>query len=352
MQKNVLFLIILISISAISCISDKTTVTPGAGDNVIEKGIRVLKKYDAPETSQGMLILKRYRFYLSELGKGHAYIDWRPYTTSPIYNATVFLRLMDQGMIGKIVQNTREGLDAFHTITGFFERAYVSEVDGSLDSYLVYIPHSFQPSQKYPLVMLIHGYGDPAYLNPLSPAHFDFLKACEKRGVIMIAPCARHKLPAMKNIPLEDAETDILQVLDLVKQDYPIDENRMYLTGLSMGGFGTYWLASRHPELFAAIAPVCGIWSGKFYPRVDLDALKDVPVLLVHNDLDKSVPVSESRTAFEYLQSIGAEVEYREIEVSKDDPWDYGIFGGHNAWDYAYTGTGLLDWLLEHKQDG
>ncbi|MBN2175180.1 MAG: prolyl oligopeptidase family serine peptidase [Bacteroidales bacterium] len=351
MKKNILFLYILIFASAISCIGGKTTVTPSAGENVIEKGIQVLEKYGAPKTSQGMLILNRYRFYLSELEKGHAYIDWRPYTTSPINNATVFLRLMDQGMIGKIVKNTREDLDAFHGITGFLERAYVSVVDGSLDSYLVYIPHSFQPPQKYPLVVMLHGYGDSAYLNPLSPAHFDFLKACEKRRVIMVAPCARYNPRGQMSTSMEDAETDILQVLDLVKQDYPVDENRIYLTGLSMGGFGTYWLASRQPELFAAIAPVCGIWSGTHYTRVNLDALKDIPVLLVHGDLDKTVPVSESRTAFEYLQSIGAEVEYREIKISQDDPWDYGIFGGHNAWDYAYMGTSLLDWLLEHKQD-
>ena len=86
------------------------------------------------------------------------------------------------------------------------------------------------------------------------------------------------------------------------------------------------------------------------FPRVDLDPLKKVPVYLVHNDLDKTVPVTESRTAFEYLKKIGADVQYREIKLSDQDPWGYGIFGGHNAWDYAYDGTALIDWLLKYKR--
>ncbi|MBN1960398.1 MAG: hypothetical protein JW841_05590 [Deltaproteobacteria bacterium] len=83
--------------------------------------------------------------------------------------------------------------------------------------------------------------------------------------------------------------------------------------------------------------------------KVNLDNLKSIPIYLFHNDLDKTVPVSESRTAYKYLQNIGAQVQYREISVSINDPWDYKIFGGHNAWDFAYEGTELVDWFLQQQ---
>ncbi|MBN2442898.1 MAG: prolyl oligopeptidase family serine peptidase [Spirochaetales bacterium] len=319
--------------------------------NVIEKTLQELRDEGVSETDEGMLIVKRYQFYLSELSQGKAYMDWRQNSNPPIYNATVFLRLMDQEIIRKIARNTINGKDAFTGITGFFERAYISDVDNTIDSYIIYIPHSFNSSKEYPLVVNLHGYGDSAHLNPYSPAHLQLLKACEQREVIMVAPCGRQKLPIQQGLYVGDAETDVLQVLSLVKKYYPIDEKRVYLTGNSMGGFGSYWIASRHPDLIAAIAPVCGIWSGILgFPRVDLDALKEIPVLLFHNDRDGVVPVSESRSAYEYLKKTGGEVEYREITISKQDLWDSRLFNGHNAWDFAYEGTTLIDWLLQFSK--
>jgi len=87
------------------------------------------------------------------------------------------------------------------------------------------------------------------------------------------------------------------------------------------------------------------------YPRVDLDTLKNIPVFLYHNDLDNSVPVSESRSAYAYLKKIGADVYYTENKIDKQDPWDYNIYRGHNAWDYAYMGTELVDWFLQYSRE-
>jgi hypothetical protein len=349
MKKLIGFVVMLILFGVLSC-SNGPNVR-NSETNIIEKAIQTLKEKKVPETNEGMLILKRYEYYLSQLEKGNAYMDWRGDNNPPIYNATVFIRLMDRTIIGQIVRNTSDGKDAFSGLTGFFERAYVSDVDKTIDSYIIYVPHTFEPTKKYPLVVMLHGYGDSAYVNPYSPIHFQFIKACELKGVIMVAPCGRQKLPTHIGFYVDDSETDVLQVLSLVKKYYPIDEKRVYLTGNSMGGFGTYWIASRHSGLFAAIAPVCGMWSGIMsVPRVNLDALAKLPVFIFHNDLDKSVPVSESRSAFEYLKKAGADVQYREIKVNDQDPWDFKIFGGHNAWDYAYTDTTLIDWFLRHSQ--
>ena len=346
MRKILIFIIPFLCFT-LSCLSKADTKNEEA--NIIEKSIQTLKEKDISETNEGMLILKRYQYYLAQLEKGNAYTDWRENRNPPIYNPTVFIRMMDREFILKITGNAIEGRDAFEGITGFFERAYISGVDQALDSFIIYVPHSFDPAKKYPLVVLLHGYGDSALFNPYSPANMELLKACEKRGVIMVSPCGRQKLPGQRGLYINDAEVDVLQVISLVKKYYPINEKRVYLTGFSMGGFGSYWIASRHPELFAAAAPVCGIWSGIMgFPRVDIDGLKGIPLYIFHNDLDNTVPVSESRSAYNYLKKIGANVKYKEYTIDKNDPWDYKIFGGHNAWDYVYEGTGLIDWLLEY----
>ncbi len=247
------------------------------------------------------------------------------------------------------LENSIAGRDAFYGITGLFERAYVSDVDDSLDSYIIYVPHSYTPRKKYPLVVNLQGYGDSAYVNPYSPVHFDFLKTCELREVIMAAPRGRHDLPEKSVFYQGEGERDVLQVIHLVKQAYSIDEKRVYLTGNSMGGFGAYWIAGRHSELFAAIAPVCAPLSGIMGERIDLDKLKGIPLFLVHCSGDRSVPVSESRRAYEYLKKTGADITYLEIDNSRPDPWD-ALFGGHNAWDYAYSGTRLMDWFLKYSK--
>lgn len=146
MKKLVPFVIFPVLFFTLSCASG---VEPGNVEtNVIETAIQALTENSIPETSQGMLILKRYEYYLSELEKGNAYMDWREYSNPPVYNPTVFMRLMDQVIIGKIVTNTKNGRDAFYGITGFFERAYVSGVDGIIDSYIIYVPHTFNPDKN------------------------------------------------------------------------------------------------------------------------------------------------------------------------------------------------------------
>ena len=346
MRKFLIFIIPFLCFT-LSCLNKADTKNNEI--NIIEKAIQSLEDKNISETDDGMLILKRYQYYLSQLEKGNAYTDWREYRNPPIYNPTVFMRMMDKEIIHKITGNSIEGKDAFEGITGFFERAYISEVDQRLDSYIIYVPHSFDMAKKYSLVILLHGYGDSALFNPYSPANLELLKACEKKGVIMVSPNGRQKLPELRGLYINDAETDVLQVISLVKKYYPINKKCVYLTGFSMGGFGSYWIASRHSDLFAAVAPVCGMWSGIMgFPRVNLDGLKEIPIYIFHNDLDTSVPVSESRTAYTYLKKIGANVKYKEFLINKKDPWDYKMFGGHNAWDYVYEGTVLMDWFLQY----
>ena len=127
----------------------------------------------------------------------------------------------------------------------------------------------------------------------------------------------------------------LLAFLDFICETLPIDTQRVYLTGLSMGGTGTFMLAMAAPERFAAIAPVCGsgiCWFG--------EALKNIPVRMYHGDLDEIVPINESITMLRAIHKNGGKAELRIC---------YGV--KHGAWEVAYSGDELSEWLLSHKKE-
>ena len=127
----------------------------------------------------------------------------------------------------------------------------------------------------------------------------------------------------------------LLAILDYICSTLPVDMERVYLTGLSMGGTGTFMLAMAAPERFAAIAPICGsgiVWFA--------EGLKDIPVMMYHGDCDSVVPVSESVTMLTKIHQCGGQAELKIL---------YGV--GHNAWDAAYGGDELVQWLLSHKKN-
>ena len=119
----------------------------------------------------------------------------------------------------------------------------------------------------------------------------------------------------------------------LTDQYRSIDTNRIYLTGLSMGGYGTWFTAMARPDLFAAIAPVCGggmAWNA---------GVLNMPVWVFHGAKDTTVSPTQSDEMVERLRALGKDVTYTRIE---------GV--GHNAWDYAYNRE-LLAWLLSKKRE-
>jgi predicted peptidase len=124
-------------------------------------------------------------------------------------------------------------------------------------------------------------------------------------------------------------------MIDDVLATNNIDKNRIYLTGLSMGGFGAWELAIAYPDYFAALAPICG--GGN---PILADQLKDIPIWVFHGKKDDSVPEEQSAQMVEALKKIGADVVYSVLPE-----------GGHvDAWVYAYGEAGLFDWFLQHTK--
>lgn len=138
-----------------------------------------------------------------------------------------------------------------------------------------------------------------------------------------------------------------LTALDQSLKEFHGDPHRVYLTGLSMGGYGTWYIASRNPGRFAALAPVCGgIRAPKTVPlpaassasESYADVAKKIgatPVWIFHGAADDVINVNESRRMADAMKATGAEVHYTEYP---------GV--GHNSWDKAYAEPDLIPWLL------
>jgi len=123
-----------------------------------------------------------------------------------------------------------------------------------------------------------------------------------------------------------------LAMLDETSKTYKVDRKRSYLTGLSMGGFGTWSIAQAFPTRFAAIAPICGGGDPKQAAKI-----KDLPIWCFHGDSDKTVDVENSRKMIKALKEVGGTPKYTEYP---------GV--DHNSWDRAYSTAELYEWFLKH----
>ncbi len=213
---------------------------------------------------------------------------------------------------------------------GFVRLAYRDPVDGSPQFCRAYLPGGYDSARKWPLVVQLHGYNgeNPRYVRWWAVDSRHAAEA-DEMGVIHIEPHGRGNTQYRGM-----GEKDVLRAIELAKQRFSVDEDRVYLMGDSMGGWGTWQVGTRHPELFAAIAPVFG---GADYrlqmPAEALGRLSDVerffleqtssfaqaeallttPILITHGDQDQSVNVEYSRYVVRMLQRWGYDVRYREV---------------------------------------
>lgn len=221
---------------------------------------------------------------------------------------------------------------------------FLSDVDDTDQPYGLYLPKQFDPSRKYPLVISLHGAGSNHRLNLRRvfgkgnrPGETDaeatrYFPPLRDVNYIVASPLSRGTM-GYQGI----AEKDVYDVLADVKKRFPIDENRIYLTGLSMGGGGTLWLGLTRPDVWAAIAPVCAaVPQGT--EELAPNAL-NLPVHLFHGDQDQAVKVDVSRKWHKLLLGLDTNVEYIEYPGVR-----------HNSWDYAYKDGGIFDWFDKFRR--
>ena len=227
--------------------------------------------------------------------------------------------------------------------TGFLNRRIT--FSGTQYSYQVYLPANWDPQKKWPVVLFLHGYGEsgsdglassdvglPAAIRQ-NPGRFPF--------VVVMPQC-----PWQHWWSDDDMARMALAALDQAAKEFHGDPSRLYLTGLSMGGYGTWYIASHFPPRFAAIAPVCGglraAWDNVHNQDPDVyaqtaRAVGKTPVWIFHGDADPAVPVEESRRMYAALRESGGDVRYYEYEGVQ-----------HDSWNHAYREPDFAAWLLSH----
>ncbi len=221
------------------------------------------------------------------------------------------------------------GRDPFRARRGDFRKAYQSKVDDTFQPYRIFVPTSYDGSKSYPVIIALHGMGgdENSYFDQYLQGAFKV--DAEKRGYIVACPKGRE--PA--SMYTGSAERDVMDVLEEVRRAYRIDADRIYLTGHSMGGFGTWSLAMNHPEIFAALAPVAG--GGN---PAAMSKIAHIPQLVIHGDNDKTVPVERSRVMVEAAKKLGTEIKYLEIA------------GGDHITVAARTFKDVFDFFDTHRR--
>ena len=222
------------------------------------------------------------------------------------------------------------GNDPFAARRGEFKKAYRSKIDSTLQPYQVFVPAGYDKSKAFPLVIALHGMGGDENSYFQAYAQGAFKVEAEKHGYLVACPKGRK--PA--SMYIGDAEKDVMDVIAEMRRDYNIDPDRIYLTGHSMGGYGTWSVAMNHPEVFAALAPVSG---GANNPAA-MSKIAHIPQLVVHGDTDPTVPVERSRVMVAAGKKLGAEIKYIEVP------------GGDHGSVVAPTFKDVFDWFDTHRR--
>jgi predicted peptidase len=204
-----------------------------------------------------------------------------------------------------------------------------------------------KPGETAPLLVFLHGAGERGDDNEAQlkylPEHLASPEIRERYKAFVLAPQCREESSWVdaiwgetKSRAMADAPTDdlrwVMQLIEHLLVAEPVDKGRIYLTGLSMGGYGAWELACRWPHLFAALAPICG--GGD---ETQAASLVDLPIWAWHGAKDDAVPVERSRHLVDAIQNAGGQ-KCRYTELAGE---------GHKSWIPAYRPeSGLLDWMF------
>ncbi|HWE01969.1 MAG TPA: prolyl oligopeptidase family serine peptidase [Tepidisphaeraceae bacterium] len=216
---------------------------------------------------------------------------------------------------------------------GQHAETFEKQVTIKLD-YLLSLPTDYnkEENKKWPLILFLHGSGERGSNVNNVKAHGP-PKIVEKdkdsvlgKEFIVVSP----QCPAGRWWKSDD----LIALLDDIQTHYHVDEDRVYVTGLSMGGFGTWDLATNNPDRFAAIAPMCGGGQPALARR-----LKNMPIWVFHGEADGAVPFERSVEMVEALKKVGNDVKFTSYP---------GV--GHDCWTQSYANPDLYTWFLSHKR--
>jgi len=205
-------------------------------------------------------------------------------------------------------------------------------INGVVHPYALYAPSFLSKAQPAPLIVFLNGRGECGMdgIKQTTQGLGNAIRADPRAWPFI---CLFPQKPDFDSTWLEH-ESLVLGVISETRGEQNIDPRRVYLTGLSQGGRGTWAIGTRHPELFAALAPICG-----FGPNEQLGTgIKGLPIWAFHGDADRVVSVGESQRLAKATSDLGADVKLT-VYMGVD----------HNSWDRAYQHEQLAEWFLRHR---
>lgn len=229
-----------------------------------------------------------------------------------------------------------------------FERHIYSSSKGTMP-YRLLKPKNYDPNKKYPLVLFLHGAGERGTENlvPLTHLAPAFIKEENRQKYpcfVLVPQCPKgrrwvevdwgleaHDMPPNPSI----SEQLAIEILDKIIKENSVDVNRLYITGLSMGGYGTWDMIARYPDKFAAAVPICGGGDEKTASKI-----KHIPLWAFHGSLDRAVKPSRSRNMIKAIQEAGGKPGYTEYPHV-----------GHGSWKPAYQEPELFPWLFSKQKN-
>ncbi len=237
--------------------------------------------------------------------------------------------------------------------TGFLDRSVT--ISGVEYRYQVFVPREFDRKKNWPVILALHGGGE-------------YGSDGMRQTNVGLAPAIRRnpdRFPAIVVFPQAKADGKpgwqldggraAMAALDRAIREFRGDPERVVLTGLSAGGNGGWYLASRYPDRFAGLVVVCGFvaeFTGRaspvLYPPLApgpdpysavAERVASIPIWMLHGDADDIVPPDESRRMYAALKKLGAGVTYTELPKVN-----------HNAWDPAYGRAEVIEWMLKQRR--
>lgn len=220
---------------------------------------------------------------------------------------------------------------------GFVHRVHKNS-DGHESKYVVFVPHDYKADdtsdKRWPVIVFLHGAGERG-------------DDGQKQVTVGLGPAIRRREAQFPFIAVfsqclpngrwqaDSPDGDrAMAILAEVEKEYKTDRDRVYLTGLSLGGMGTWSLSMKYPDRFAALVPICGRGDTSQAAKI-----AKLPIWCFHGDADRAVTVEGSRSMIAAIKEAGGSPRYSEFP-----------YVGHNSWDPAYATGELYSWLLEQKR--
>ena len=232
-----------------------------------------------------------------------------------------------------------------------------TSISNSPMPYRLCFPLNYNPAISYPIVLFLHGAGERGTDNngPLNSSQGCQLWAKTENQnnnpcFVLVPQCASNKQWVntpwsqdnyiQNNLPISDQLSMALDIMNNLIQKYPINQSKIYITGLSMGGFGTWDAITRFPSLFSAAIPICGAGD-----PTKAALIGSLPLRVFHSADDSTVPVGGSRKMVNAINNLGPN--------NRPTNWYTEYTNqGHQSWNMAYATSGLADWLFSTKNEG